>query len=615
MKFADELGHVRKLIPILVLLFSVPLAAQQGVWGERGISRRFAVRGDLVYAGDGRGVSVYDVSNPSAIRRIDVESSDAESRDLAFIGNSDLVVATSKGLDRFAVQPDGTLHWLGTTELAGVTRVAGTATRVAAASGKTLTFFTRGTAGLLSDVQRSFSGNVLALASAGDTVYAAVERSAVYALSAATGETLQTFGVDAVGLAVSGSTLWAAAGIRGLFAIDLARGTIAGSTGEGQLRLADVAAADTRVYAIEAPNRVHVFDGSKPNDPKLVATIDDWANVIAAAGTRLYLAGAVIDSENLPYETGVPLRVYEGNAVAGEFRDLAGPVSGVWTDGSVAYVIDAPFLRVLDISKTAEPRELGSIVVPDIQDWIRVRNGLAINYGRTKVNLIDVSSPRRPRVLGSWNTLGHAPSFAALARDTIIEANAHSGLHVVDYTNPAEPVQIAGRIMHYHDVVAGDDAIYTLQAVTLLTLELTDRTRVVDRMQQSGAYFQLESLPPNAAFPHHLVMRGGQQLAIYSLTQDRFSPKFVKSLPISSPDLLGTTDTTVFVANDGLLHRLDIANPSGFIATDMAVTAPMQISAAGEKVVIADRYRLRIYGPDTPPVPGERGRRRAVGKR
>lgn len=621
---------MRKLIPILFLFLCggqalLPARADghdcpsstcsQGVWGERGISRRFVVRGDLVYAADGRGVSVYDASNPAAIRRIDVESSDLESRDLAFIGGSDLIVATTRGLDRFTVHADGTLQRLATTELSGVTRVAGTATQVAAAAGTTVSFLSRSGTGLSIDAQRTFSGNVLALASSGNVVYVAAERSGIQAVDPATGEMLQSFTVGALGLAVSGSTLWAAADIRGLFAIDLVTGTIAGSTGEGELRLADVAVSGTRVYAIEAPNRVRVFDGSKPSDPKLVATIDDWVNVIAAGGNRLYLAGAVLDSEKLPYETGVPLRVYEGNAVAGEFRDLAGPVSGVWTDGSLAYVVDAPLLRIFDISKTAEPRELGSIAVPEIQDWIRVKNGLAINYGRTKVHLIDVSAPRRPKVIGSWFTAGHAPSHAALARDTFVEANAHSGLHVVDYTNPAQPVQISGRIMHYHDIVAGDDAIYTLQQVTLLTLDLTDRTRVVDKTMHSGAYVQLDSTPPNAAFPHHLVGRAAQRVAIYSLTEDRFAPKLVATIPFADSGLMGTSDTSVFVTRDGLLHRLDVANPSGFTPTGMVVTSPMQISVAGEKVVIADRYRLRVYGPDTPPVPGERGRRRAVGKR
>ena len=611
--FANGLDHVRKLLVLLFL--SVPLAAQ-GIWGERGISRRFVARGDLLYAADGRGVSVYDVSNPAAIQRIDVESGDAESRDLALIGTSDLVLATSAGLDRFALGADGTLLRLGTTELAGVTRVAGTTSHVAAASGKTLTILRRGDTGLVIDSQRTFGGNVRALAASGNIVYAAVERTAIFAIDATTGETLDSFSVDAVGLAVSGSTLWAAADIRGLFAINLASGTVLGATGAGERRFADVAAAGSRVYGVESPNRVHVYDGSKPSEPKPLTTIEDWVNVIAADGTRLFLAGAIIDSENLPFETGVPVRVYDlANAPvqAGEFRDLAGPISGVWTDGSIAYVIDAPFLRVLDVSTTAQPREIGSILVPDIQDWIRVRNGLAVNYGRTRVNLLDVSKPLKPKVIGSWHTQGHAPSFAALARDTVIEANAHSGLHVVDYTNPQNMVQISGRIMHYHDVAAGDDAVYTLQTQHLLTLELTDRTHIVERNSSLGQYQQVETVPPNAGFPHHAVVRTGTKVTIYSLTEDRFVPKKAAEVPFSG-GLMATNDTTVFIVKDGLLHRLEVASPAGFTPTEMAVTAPMQMSVAGEKVVVADRYRLRVYGPDTPPPPAERGKRRAARK-
>lgn len=611
MNFANGLDHVRKLL--VLLLLSVPLAAQQGVWGERGISRRFAVRGDLVYAADGRGVSVYDVANPAAIVRIDVESGDAESRDLAFLGPTDLILATSAGLERFAVQPDGTLQRRGTTGVAGVTRVAGTASHVAAASGKTLMIFSRFGDGLAVESQRNFGGTIRALTASGNIIYAAVERTAIYAIDAATGETVTTFAVNAQGLAVSGNTLWAAADIRGLFAIDLAGNEVAGVFGAGQYRFSDVAASGSRVYAVESPNRVHIFDGSEPDEPELLATLNDWVNVVAAGGSRLFMAGAIIDSENLPLETGAPLRVYEGTALAGEFRDLAGPISGVWTDGSIAYVVDPPFLRILDISTTSAPREIGSVEVPNIQDWIRVKNGLAINYGRTWVNLIDLSRPRRPKLIGSWFTQGHAPSFAALARDTVIEANAHSGLHVVDYTNPANMVQISGRIMHYHDVAAGDDAIYALQSQILLTLDLTERTRATDRNQTTGQYQQLETLPPNAAFPHHLVVRSGQEVTIYSLMEDRFSPRFVATVPLPNVGLLATNDTTVFAAKDGLLHRMEVASPSGFTPTDMVVTSPMQISVAGEKVVIADRYRLRIYGPNTAPVPAEPvSRRRAV---
>lgn len=615
MIFATERGRVKKPALLLVLL-SLPLFAQtpSGSWGERGISRRFAVSGNLVYAADGRGVSVYDVSNPAAIRRIDVESGDAETRDLALMGSTDLVVATSTGIDRFAVASDGTLTRLGTTLVeGGVDRVAASATRVAAAAGTTLLILERTEDALATNHQQTFGEAVRALAVSGSSVYAAVARTAIFRIDMNSGANVSTIGVNAVGLAISGSTLWAAADIRGLFAIDLASGSVVSTTGEGAYRLADVAAAGSRVYAFEAPDRLHVFDVSNRTAPKLEKSISEWVNVIAADGDRLFLSGAIIDSEKLSFETGTPLEIFDSSLQKrGEYRDLSGPVSGVWTDGSLAYVIDAPYLRILDISRTAMPRELGSIVIPDIQDFVRVRNGLAINYGRLWVHVLDVSSPRKPKLITSWHTQGHAPSDAAILRDTFVEANNHSGLHVVDYSDPSAPVQISGRIFHYLSTAAGDDAIYTILQTVFLTIDLTDRRRVVDRTMHSGQFFQIDTLPPNAAYPHHVVLRSAQGIALYSLLENRFEPKLVAFVPMSFPGLFGTSDTSVFVSKDGILHRLDGAAPFRLNPTDMAVTSPMQISVAGEKVVIADRYRLRVYGPDTPPVPAEPGRRRAV---
>lgn len=615
MKFATERGCVRKL-SLFLLVLSLPLFAQtpSGIWGERGISRRFAVRGNLVYAADGRGVSVYDVSNPAAIRRIDIESGDAETRDVALLGNTDLVVATSTGIDRFAVAADGTLTRLGTTLVeGGVNRVAASNSRVAAAADRTLLILERTDDALATNHQQTFGEAIRALAVSGSTVFAAVERTAVFGVDLNSGATLMTIGANAVGLAVSGSTLWAAAEIRGLFAIDIASGSVVSVTGEGAYRLADVAAAGSRVYVFEAPDRVHVFDASNRAAPKLEKSVTEWVNVIAADGDRLFLSGAIIDAEKLSFETGTPLRVFDPSLQArGEYRDLAGPVSGVWTDGSIAYVVDAPYLRILDISRTAMPRELGSIVIPDIQDFVRVRNGLAINYGRVWVHLLDVSSQRKPKLITSWHTQGHAPSDAAIMRDTFVEANNHSGLHVVDYSDPKAPVQISGRIFHYLSTAAGDDAIYTILQTVFLTIDLTDRRRVVDRTMHSGQFFQIDTLPPNSAYPHHVVLRSAQGIALYSLLENRFEPKLVSFVPMSFPGVFGTSDTSVFVTKDGLLHRLDAALPFRMGPTDLAVTSPLQISVAGEKVVIADRYRLRVYGPDTAPVPAEPGRRRAV---
>lgn len=610
---------MRKLVLLSLLSLSVAAAAAtpQGIWGERGISRRFLLRGNLLYAADGRGVSVYDVSNPAAIRRIDVESGDAESRDLAFIGTTDLVLATSAGIDRFAVHADGTLSRLGTTEVqGGVTRVAGTATRAVAAARRSLLILSRTDQQLAVEHTQTFTNTVGALVTSGNTVYAAVERSAIYVIDANSGATLNTIAVDATGLAIAGPTLWASAGSRGVFAIDRVTGTIRGIAGAGELRFIDVTAAGTRAYALQAPNRVSIIDGANPANPVIIATLTDWVNVFAADGNRLFVAGATVDDENRTFETGVPVRIYDvANASApatiGEFRDLAGPVSGVWTDGSVAYVIDNPYLRVLDISDTDAPREIASLVVPNLQDWIRVKGNRAINYGRLWVNLLDVSNPRAPKFLGAWHTQGHAPSFAALARDTVVEANEYSGLHVVDYSDPANMHQISGRIFHYHDIAAGDDAVYALQHTVFLTLDITDRRNAVDRTLHSGQWRQLETMPPNSAAPHHVVLSGQDVIELFTLA-DRFAPRKVRTVPLASPGLMAASDTSVFVEQGGVLQRWNIAGPAAFAATDMVVTSPMQISIAGEKVVVADRYRLRVYGPDTAPLPSSPTRRRAV---
>lgn len=615
---------MRKLLSLLLLLLlsSAAAAQQQGIWGERGISRQFVLDGDLLYAADGRGVSVYDASGAGGIRKIDLESGDPESIDLAIAGN-ELVVATSRGIDRFAIAADGTLDRRAPVDIAGgVTHIAANATHVVAATDRTLLIFARTPNGLTMQNQLSFDGTIRSLAVSGNQAFAGVERSAIHIIDTATGAMLNAIAVDAVDLAVSGPTLWAVSELRGLFAIDIAKRTVLGVTGGGELRLVRVAASGSRVYAIEAPNRVHVFDASKPSDTKLIGTVTDWANVVAASGTRVFLAGAIIDALGFSTETGAPVRIYDTTNPAvpvkvTEYLDLAGPISGVWTDGSIAYVIDAPYLRVIDISTTTQPREMASILVPDIQDHIRVKNGLAISYGRLWVILIDVANPYAPKVLGKWHTQGGGAGFAALARDTFVEANQYSGLHVVDYSDPANPVQISGRIFHYLDVAAGDDAIYTIQSATFLTIDLTDRTKVVDRVMHPGRFFQVDTLPANAAFPHHVVLRSGTGVAVFSLVEDRFNPRPLGFVPLAGIEIFGTSDTSVFAVSGETVYRLDVPGGTAFVETGMLATSPMQISVAGEKLVIADRYRLRVYGPDTPappppPPPPVPGRRRAV---
>jgi hypothetical protein len=259
------------------------------------------------------------------------------------------------------------------------------------------------------------------------------------------------------------------------------------------------------------------------------------------------------------------------------------------------------------------------MLVPGIQDHIRVKNGVAVLYGRVAVNLLDVTDALHPRFLGSWNTQGHAPSTAAIAGGlNFVEANNHSGFHIVDYSTPAAPVQIGGRKWHYHDVAAGDDAAYLLMQDVFRTVQIADGKDSVDKGEASVTADQLDIVPPNAPSPHTLVLRTPVGIRIYSLA-DRFHPQQTAFVPIVEPGLMATGDGVAYITLDGVLHRMDVAAPAEPIATDMKVMSPMQISVVGEKVAIADRYSLRVYGPDTasplpppPPPPPVTSKRRAV---
>lgn len=613
------------LLLVSLLLSLSAFAVESGMWGQRGASRRFVVsaNGNFLYAADGRGVAVYDVRAANSVARIDVEGSDAETNDLALMGN-DLVVATSEGVERFSVAADGTLNRLGFTGATGPTpRIAANARYAATASGRTLTVLEREDNSLGITRRITTSADITAIAFVGDHLYVALDREPLRVFLPPSSAAVAVLpGVSAEAFASSGKMLWSVSYDDGLLGLDVsnpANPKAVASAGRGTLRLRGVAAAGERVYAFEYPNQVHVFDAGTPAEVRLLISKTEWVNVIAAHGTRFFLAGSIagdrgileFDPGLIPRETGKPVRVFDGLSLVAEYSDLAGPVSGVWTDGSVAYVVDPPYLRVLDVSKTSEPREVLALAIENLQDKIRVKNGKAIIWGRAYVNYLDVSTPLRPRFLSTWDAQGHPPSGAAILRDRVIEANDHSGMHIVDFSDPARGVQIGGRKWHYHDVAAGEDAAYALMRDLMLVVEIAGETTVVDRALVHIQYEQVDTVPPNSLAPHSLLVRGDDGVRLYDITgENRFAPKETGFLAMTGLGVFGTNDSSAYIGKDGRLHFLELPSLTAR-GTDMRVTAPMQISVAGEKVVVADRYSVRVYGPDTGPAPPLPAKRRA----
>jgi hypothetical protein len=604
------MSTARLLLSTLALLTS--FAAHAATWGERGHPRQILVRGSLAYAADGRGVAVYDITDPAHLQTIHIESRQAETFGAAWMGERELVTATSVGIERFIVADDGRLGFAGLLSTpSAVSRVTATPAWGAAASGRDVTLFESRPEGLRSISTTMMSADVTALAAVGDYLYVSVEKRGTYVFRPPSMEQIAFLTQTANDFALSGNVLWGSVPAGGVAAFDVKdpREPRRLSISAVDMRFDDVAVSGSRLYALTTEGDIKVFNAASPSLPRLINTIDDGADAIAATPTLLIAS-----------RPGAPLRLFDAAGIfAGELTDYAGPVSGVWTDGSLAYVVDPPYLRVLDVSKTDQPTELYALLVPDIQDRIRVKNGVAVLYGSALVNLIDLSDPLRPRHIGTWDTQGTPPSNAAIAAGTVIEANAHSGLHVVDYSNPANMVQIGGRIWHYYDMAAADDVIYALLDGYFLVLEIADGRTIVERgFETVTTGVNIEIAPPNAAVPEFVVTRSLDTVRVYDVRADRFKPVLIGEIPFSNPGVLATGNGIAYVASGGTLHRIDLAAAANPTDTAIPVTDAMQISIAGEKIVIADHYRVRVFGPDTespvppPPPPDPPRRRRAV---
>jgi len=608
---------MRRLFLIALLSISSVALAQSGEWGSRGIPRRFVACGNDVIAADGRGVTVYDVS-ADPIRRVSFAETASESLDAALVGSNHLVVATrSSGIEMFSVGDDGSLTDLANYPGDNATLLGANANYVAGYTGTNITVWNPD---LTLAAVFPASAPVSALAWHGDTLIAAIPGSAIMMFDMTGAHEPVVIPELAHDLAVDGDMLYVAAGVDGIAQYDISDESsprLLSRAAAGDKNFTHIAIADHRVVAAETPDAVDVFDTSS-GALQLANRTEELARVIAASGSHLFVTGALIDQYGLERETGEPLRVVDisdaaAPRLAAVFSDFAGPVSGVATDGSLAYVVDPPYLRVIDVSTTASPHEIASLAIDDIGDSVRVQGDLAILYGRGPVQLVDVANPYAPRLVTTWNAQGGPPSTAAFSGANFVEGNPYSGFHVVDFNSFATPQQIGGIKGHYFDIASdGGSIVYvSVQQSALGVVDAGDvhNPALVDNFVIGPVEAAIANETTN--HPKLLVVQTQSGIRIYSLGNP-LAPRQMSSTPTASAGTIAADADAAYVATPGTLQTIDLRDPARpvFSVSSLRPIAPMRIAAANGKVVIADTYSLRIFGPDTAaPAPAPPSRR------
>jgi hypothetical protein len=596
----------------LAILLTLPFAAlaQSGQWGPRGIARRFALQNGSLFVADGRGVSVYDATT---LARLASAESETESVDLAPLPDHSLIVATRSTLERYLVGADGRLSLQSSTPIPGVTRLAASADGLLAGATPSGVVLWRPSSESFAQLGGfAIRGTINALAVRGNALFAAVDGEGISVIDVTGGHDTAILSDDAKDFALAGNLLFIAAGVNGLTVADVTdpwSPRVLARAGSGGMNALRVAAAGGRVALAEPARTIQLFDVTLPDAPRQTATLDEPVQALAMSGARLLVSGSIVDAFGLTTETGIPVRAYDVSGaprVAGEARDLAGPVTGVATDGSLAYVVDRPLLRVIDVSITAAPREIASLPIDAIGDRVKLQGKQLLIYGRGDVQLVDVADPYHPRMVNVFHSNGRPPSNAAFSRNGIIEGNVWTGFHVVDFNFPM-PAIIASIKSHYYDVVSdGDDAAYLgAEGHAVAAVDLGTRGAATEKSQVTVGVVQAALAAATPSHPPLLLVRARDGLHVYSLA-DRFHPAELSAMPMDFAGALAASGDSAYIATgSGLVSVLDLTHPEApqLAASALKSVAPMQIAVAGGKVVVADRYSLRIYGANTPSPP------------
>ncbi len=607
-------------LSILLLFFPIALVAQSGVWGLRGISQRFLVDGNFVIDVDGEGFSVYDVSASSSVRRASRTETSDESIDGSISGN-DLVVSTRSAIERYTIQTDGTAVQTMHAPVTDVTMIAWSGKLLAGCTSSGIVFWRPAADGTLPNTGAyPIKGTVRSMAWKGDVLYVAIADIGIRSIDGNTSLDVNYIPEPSRALAISGNILYSASGGDGVAVIDVsnpAGPVITGRTLAGTLNLQNIAVAGTRVFAEEPPNRIHIVDASAVT-PVEVGTMTEPAQAMAASGDRLFVSGPTFTGfVNDISDSGKPLRVFNvanpaTPSLVAEVADANGALAGVATNGTLAFVSDPPFFRVLDVSTTASPREIASLQIDGYQPHVKSMGTQAILYGTGDVQLIDVSDPYRPKVVKTFHSLGHSPSYADFVATGILEGNSFTGLHLVDFVDYPEPAIVNSFKIHPINVVAnGGHWAYVSLGAIFGVFNYPAPTVGIHLEDIGVTALDMAFVPATGNHSDALIVRS-DNLLVFTLA-DPGNPIETGSISMPPPGPLAAFGDSILIGSPGTLTRMDITdlgNP--FLdTTTMHVIVPQQMATANGKVVVADRYSIRVFGPQTaapPPPPPSRRR-------
>lgn len=283
----------------------------------------------------------------------------------------------------------------------------------------------------------------------------------------------------------------------------------------------------------------------------------------------------------------------------------------------LAYVASTDFgLTVFDLTNPGDPVALGAPNPPFEGLSVAAAGSLAAVNSGAGLQIVDVSDPVLPQVIGSLAIQGRgiamAGSFAYL-RVPMSGSPGHIHLAVVDLRNPSSP-RLLSQVY-----VAGGDRVEVAGSYAYVTTG--SALAIYDVANPSSPQLRGSVSIPNGA--RELVVGGntayvGNLSAVYSVdVTNRASPRVVGSVAAVATDL-ALSGTNLYALSGTQFKVVDVSNPaaprvrgtgSGF-QTSWAIEAVGSrvfiASTAGREVVVFDATNpAQPVRLDALPVPGD----------
>lgn len=385
-----------------------------------------------------------------------------------------------------------------------------------------------------------------------------------------------------VEVAVSGARAYLAADQAGLTILDLhdpARPTFLGEY-KGAPVIFDVAAHGALVY-LATPDGLTILDLTDPDAPKTVGAfyITGGAAAVLLNGQMALVVGSggavtMLDVSN----PAAPNPVGRFGCAGCNFG-AGGPLPLV-VHGDQAFVASGDGgIQIIDLSSPAMPRTL-SATPGSLREALGVRVVGTTAYvaaGDDGLYILDLGKPGGPVLLGSDDTLGHVSQVEVVGSVAYLAST--SGVQIIDVSNPRDPRLLAAitDVSAISLQVAGD-RLYVGSALdsTLTIFDVRDPVRP----RRLGATGIPLAVQVTVSGGYAFVAEGGNGLRIYDVND----PAAITQIGAYQGSHSGDR------ALGAIVYGVDVVGSTAYLATNVIGSAGMQI------IDVSDPSRPHLLG-------------------